>query len=330
MPAPTPDPGEVVVAMRASAICRSDMSLYYGDPVVGGSEAGAGSIVPGHEPAGIVVAVGQGVTQVTEGDRVAAYLAIGEGFCRYCRTGERFLCDELQVLGFDLHGGDAEYFKIPAANVLKLHDDVGFEAAALLTDMVGTQFHAQDRLGVTGRDSVVVFGVGPMGGAAVMVANACGARVIAVDLQEDRLNLAKSLGAHHTLHVSDADDVVPAIHELTDGRGADVAIDCSGSPAAEANALAAAAKNGRVAFVGESRTTTVRPSTQFLRKTITLIGCWYFPIGRFAEIQRFALQHSLPVDQLITHRFDLGDADEAFEMFDKRETVKAVFVGSAD
>lgn len=322
-PDPTPDAHEVVVAMRASAICRSDMTLYYGDPIVGGEQAGAGIVVPGHEPAGVVVAVGSQVRSLAEGDRVTAHLAFGCGHCRFCHAGERMLCNEWQCLGFDVDGGNAEYFKLPAVNALKLLDEVSFKSGALLTDMVGTQFHAQRRLRVNGSDTVAVFGLGPMGAAAVMVARGHGARVLAVDLLDDRLKLATTLGADATVRADD--DPVAAIMELTDGRGCDVAIDCSGAPPGQNAALDAAAKKGRVAFVGESRSTTINPSDQLIRKTLEVIGGWYFPIGEFEEIQRFAVQHKLPVEDLVTHTFDLSEAADAFAKFDARETEKAVF-----
>ncbi|HLF42719.1 MAG TPA: zinc-binding dehydrogenase [Acidimicrobiia bacterium] len=324
---PQPQTGDVVVAMRASAICRSDMSLYNGDPIVGGDSAGMGTVVPGHEPSGEVVAVGEGVRGLEVGNRVAAFLGIGCGRCEWCMRGERMLCAQWQCLGFDVDGGDAEYFKLPGDNAMRLHDGVSFESGALLTDMVGTQYHTQRRLGVNGRDTVVVFGVGPMGGAAVMVAAAHGARVIAVDMLERRLEMALALGAHETVPADD--HTVERVMELTEGRGVEVAVECSGAPVAQNNALDVAARNGRVAFVGESRSTTFRPSEQFLRKTLTVIGGWYFPLWEFDEIQRFALWHQLPVTDLITHRFELGDASDAFAMFNNRETEKAVFVGHA-
>ena len=324
---PVPGDDEVLVAMRASAICRSDMSLYTGTPIVGGEGAGHGTIVPGHEPAGVVVGRGRAVRDIEEGDRIAAFLAIGCGHCEYCRRGERMLCRQWRCLGFDVDGGDAEYFTIPAANALKLDDEITFGVGALLTDMVGTQYHTQKRLQVNGSDTVAVFGVGPMGGAAVMVARSHGARVIAVDPLENRLAFARKLGADEIVRADE--HTVAALRELTNGRGVDVVVECSGAPAAQNDALDAAVPNGRVAFVGESRSTTINPSDQLLRKTLTLIGGWYFPLWEFDEIQRFTLGHSLPVEALVTHTFGLEEAETAFAKFDARETEKVLFVASA-
>jgi propanol-preferring alcohol dehydrogenase len=324
-PTPAPGPGEALVRIRASAICRSDMSIYYGTPVVGGDATSTGEIIPGHEPAGEVVAVGDGVTAVAPGDRVAVYLGIGDGACEFCRAGYPFLCPDWRCIGFDVDGGDADFIVIPAGNCLKLPDSLSFEEGAVMTDMIGTQYDAQRRLGVSGTDTVAVFGIGPMGGAGILVAKARGARVIAVDILESRLEQARSLGADATIS-SQEEDPVARILELTDGRGVDVAIDCSGSPAAENAALDGAAKFGRVAFVGESRKTEINPSDQFIRKMLTVIGAWYFPIWEWPDIVRFVVEHDIPVSDLITHRFPLDAAADAFRMFDERLTEKAVFV----
>lgn len=322
---PEPGPGEVLVRTRASAICRSDMGLYVGDSaIVGGGDAGTGLVVPGHEPAGEVAAVGPGVEALEVGDRVAGYLPLGCGRCEHCAAGYLMLCQEFRCVGFDVDGGDADCHLLPARNCLPLPDEVSYVAGALMTDMVGSQHHTQEVLGVRGGKSVAVFGLGPMGVAAVLVAKAFGARVFAVDLLPERLALAGKLGADQTVN-SRVDDPVAVIRELTQGRGADVAIDCSGAPPAQNAALDAAAKRGAVAFVGESRKTEINPSDQIIRKLLTVTGGWYFPLHEWAQIARTVVDHNLPVEDLVTHRFSIEEADLAFDMFDRRETEKAVF-----
>lgn len=325
---PVPGTGEVLVRTRASAICRSDMSLYVGTPIVGGAAAGTGLIVPGHEPAGDVVAIGPGVEGVAVGDRVAAYLAIGCGICEHCFSGFMMLCDQFRCLGFDVDGGDADYFVVPARNCLPLPRDVSYVEGALMTDMIGSQYHTQKEMGVTGGMSVAVFGVGPMGAAAIIIAVALGADVIAVDLLEERLELARDLGARRVVNLRDGDPV-GAVMTATTGRGVDVAVECSGSPAGQNAALDVAKKRGTVAFVGESRSTEVNPSDQIIRKLLTVVGGWYFPRGEWDEIVRLVVEKKLPVERLVTHTFVIADAPVAFEMFDRRKTEKAVFVWDA-
>jgi len=324
-PDPSPGLGEVLIKTRASALCRSDMSLYYGKPVVGGEEAGAGQIVPGHEPAGEVVELGPGASGIEVGDRVAVYLAIGCGHCEYCKSGYRMLCPYLKVLGFDVDGGDADYLVAPAVNCLKLPDELFYEAGAVMTDMIGTQYQAQKRLEVSGATTLAVFGLGPMGAAGVLIGKARGARVVAIDVLDSRLDMARELGADEIVN-SNEEDPVERLRGMTRGIGVDVAIDCSGAPPAQNAALDAARSMGSVAFVGESFATEINPSDQMIRKLLHVIGAWYFPLGEFEEIARFVVDNEVPVEKMITHRFSLDDAPTAFRMFDRRETEKAVFV----
>lgn len=322
---PRPGFGEVLIKMRASAICRSDMSLYYGNPIVGGEGAGKGLVIPGHEPAGEVIEVGQDVRGVQPGDRVAAYLAVGDGTCPYCKSGYLYLCPQFRCLGFDVNGGDADYLVIPGENCLKLPDELSYEAGAVMTDNIGTQYHTQKRLGVSGTTTVAIFGLGPMGGAGVLIGKARGARIIAVDVLDARLELAQELGADATIN-SSREDPVERLRAMTYGEGVDIAIDSSGNPGAQNAALDCARRLGAVAFIGESRSTTINPSDQIIRKLLHVIGGWHFPLGEWQEMTRFVIDHNIPVTQTITHRFPLQDAPEAFRLFDQRVTEKAVFV----
>jgi threonine dehydrogenase-like Zn-dependent dehydrogenase len=324
-PDPAPRSGEALIKMRASALCRSDMSLYYGKPVLASEAAKTGMIIPGHEPAGEVVDVGSGVDGIRPGDRVAVYLAIGCGHCRWCHSGYRMLCPEFKCLGFDVDGADADYLVAPAVNCLKLPDKLSFEAGAVMTDMIGTQYSAQKRLGVSGATTLAVFGIGLMWAAGVLIGKARGARVIAVDVLDDRLRMAKELGADEVVN-SGNEDATARLRELTDGTGVDVAIDCSGNGKAQNSALDSARRFGSVAFVGESKSTTINPSDQFIRKQLQVIGAWYFPLSEFEEISQFIVERQIPVEKMITHRFSLDKAPEAFRMFDERKTEKAIFV----
>ncbi|WP_297343237.1 zinc-binding dehydrogenase [Amnibacterium sp.] len=315
----------MLVKTAASAICRSDMSIYYGNPVVGEHAADAPLVVPGHEAAGVVVEVGSAVQGVQVGDRVAGYLAVSEQRAGFAAVGLPMLDPGWKCFGFDIDGGDADFFVLPEANCLPLPDAISFRAGAVLTDMVGTQYHTQKRLGVSARHTVAVVGLGPMGAAAVLISNALGARVMAVDVLDSRLEQASSLGATELVNSARVDPVA-RIAELTGGRGADVVIECSGNPVGQNTALDVAAKLGSVAFVGESRKTEINPSDQIIRKMLTVIGGWYFPRGEWDEIVRFVLDRSVAVEDLISHEFSIEDAEHAFSAFDRRETDKAVFV----
>ena len=323
VPIPAPGPGEVLVAIKASCICRSDLSLYYGDAVVGGSTAG--KCVTGHEPAGVIAATGVGVKNFKVGDRVALHLAIGCGVCSACRMGNFHLCRDWRCLGFTADGGNAEYLVAPERNCLRLPDKMSFVAGAISTDAFGTLYSACRKLQVSGASVVGIWGLGPMGSSGVLAVKALGGAVVALDPIAERRKFAEELGADLTLDPA-VPDVMQQLSNFAGSQGLNAAIDCSGNRAAQNMALDAARPLGRVAFIGEAKETTIRPSDQLIRKQLTLIGSWYFNISEYEEITDVILRHNIPLDRLATHTFPLDDAETAFRMFDERKTEKAVFV----
>jgi L-iditol 2-dehydrogenase len=324
---PVPEPGddEVLIQVKASCICRSDLSLYYGNAVVGG--AAAGKCITGHEPAGVITKIGSGVKWFKPGDRVAAYLAIGCGVCAFCRMGNYHLCPNWTCLGFTAHGGNAEFLTLPERNCLRISDSMSFVAAAVSTDAFGTLYSAAKKLMISGSSTVGIWGLGPMGTSGVLVAKALGARVVALDPIAARRSFAQGLGADLVLDPSDP-DTAGAIAEFSGGTGLTAAIDCSGNQTAQNMALDSTMPLGRVAFVGEARETTIKPSDQLIRKQLTLIGSWYFAIHEYDEITRLIDARKIDLERLATHRFALDDADTAFRLFDERKTEKAVFTMS--
>ena len=320
---PTPGPGEVLVQVKASCICRSDLSLYYGNAVVGGDAAGA--CVTGHEPAGVIASTGAGVKNFKPGDRVAVYLGVGCGVCPACRMGNYFLCPQWRCLGFTADGGNAEYLVVPERNCLAIPDSLSYVAAAASTDAFGTLYSACRKLAVNGATSLGIWGLGPMGSSGILAAKALGASVVAFDPIEERRHFAESLGADLALDPT-APDVREKLAAFAGPLGLDAAIDCSGQPAAQNMALDSVRRLGRVAFVGESRETTIRPSEQLIRKQLTLMGSWYFNISEYDEILSVLTSKHIDLERLATHRFPLEDAEIAFRMFDERKTEKAVFV----
>jgi L-iditol 2-dehydrogenase len=320
---PSPGPGEVLIAVKASCICRSDLSLYYGNAVVGGEAAGR--CITGHEPAGVVEETGAGVTAFKAGDRVAVYLGIGCGACEFCRMGNFHLCPTWRCLGFTADGGNAEYLVVPERNCLRIPDGMSFVAAAISTDAFGTLYSACKKLNVSGATTLGIWGLGPMGSSGVLAAKALGARVVVLDPLEERRNFALKLGAELALDPTSA-GVASAIAAFTQGAGLGAAIDCSGNGAAQNMALDSVRPLGSVAFVGEARETTIRPSEQLIRKQIRLIGSWYFNIAEYPEITRVLLEQNIDLERLATHRFSLDEAATAFRLFDERKTEKAVFV----
>jgi threonine dehydrogenase-like Zn-dependent dehydrogenase len=324
-PRPTAGPNEVVIKVRSSAICASDLSLYYGDALVGGDDAGSGQIVPGHEAAGDVVETGSNVRHIASGDRVTVHLSIGCMHCEYCLAGYIHHCSQWRCVGFDVDGGDAEYVVVPEINCLTLPPELSYEAGSLIVDNFGTQFHTQQRLGVSGVGYTAVVGIGPMGASAVLTAKARGARVIAVDVLDHRLELAERLGADWVVDASSGNGL-EEILRLTRGRGVERAIDCSGKADGEILAVDAAAKLGKVAFVGECPHVTLNPSEQMIRKELEVMGAWVYPIFEFEAIVRFLVDAKVDVESTVSDRCGIEEADQAFDRFDRRLTEKVMFV----
>jgi D-arabinose 1-dehydrogenase-like Zn-dependent alcohol dehydrogenase len=321
---PEPGDSEVIVRMKASALCRSDLHLFHGSSVL--DRASSATAIPGHEVCGVVERAGTAAANVgiRAGDRVAIYLGIGCGNCTYCRQGWPILCKTWKCLGFDVDGGHAELIKVPAENCLRIPDQMSFIEGALSTDKFGGLYHCQKQLGVSARNSLAIFGIGPMGQMGILCAKALGAKVIAIDARESRLELAKQIGADYLVH-SGHGDVAKEITKMTNSRGADIAIDCSGNPAAQNDALSCVCRQGKVAFIGESKNTPINPSDQIIRKMLTVIGSWYFPIWEYEEISQFIVNNTLHLDKYVTDIYTLDQALVAYERFDRYETGMVVF-----
>ncbi len=310
---------QVVVRVKASALCGSDLHGLYRP------EQGS-RFTPGHEVAGEVVAVDRAV-RARVGDRVSLHAPAGCGECSFCRRGALIMCSAGTTLGFSRDGGDAEYVLVPERACLPLPDWVSFEVAALIGDGVGTPFRALMKAGGIRADQALgVFGLGPVGLGASMLGVRFGARVIGVDVNADRLALAKELGVAHLVDASTT-DVGAAVRELTRGVGLDVAMECAGSDVTLRYALDSTRHFGHIALVGEHRdgVATIDPSRHFLGRELTMTGTRYYHLSDYEEILALVADGLSP-ERMITHRFPLGDAPHAFALFDAGETAKTLLL----
>ena len=329
-PDPTPGPGEVVVAMKASGMCGSDLHPYRaaGNAAAALGLGGGGEpVVAGHEPCGVVAERGPGVSEADApiGQRVMVHHYKGCGRCKHCRVGWAQLCRQgIVVYGMTGHGGHAPFMSVPAYTLVPLPEPLGFAAGAAISCGTGTAYGALKRLDVSGRDTLAVFGQGPVGISATMLGRAMGARVIAIDVAPERLALGREFGAEAVVNAREADPVA-ALRELTHGEGVETAMDCTGNPEARVAAVRSAATWGRVAFVGEGNTTTFDISQDMIRRQLTIHASWTFSSAGQAECARFVADRRIPLDRLLTHRFTLEQADEAYRLFDTQTTGKGFF-----
>jgi threonine dehydrogenase-like Zn-dependent dehydrogenase len=325
-PDPAPSQGEVILAIKASGMCGSDLR-HYRAPASSKSGSG-GPVIAGHEPCGVVAAVGAGVPAdfAPVGARVMNHHYKGCGRCKHCRVGWSQLCrGGTIVYGITGHGGHAPFMKVPASTLVSLPDELSFEEGAAISCGTGTAYGALKRIDLSGRDTLAVFGQGPVGLSATMLGRAMGARVIAVDVSAERLELARDFGADAVVNSNETDPVA-AIHDLTRGEGAETTMDCTGISDARVAAVRSAGTWGRVALVGEGGTATFDVSQHLLRRQLTIHASWTFSAMGQAECARFIVDKRLPLKKLLTHRFTLDEADAAYKLFDTQTTGKGVFV----
>ncbi len=319
---PEPGSGEVVLKMMASGLCGSDLRRYR----MSSDEIGSPLFVAGHEPCGVVAEVGPNVESVRVGDRVMMHHYTGCNRCSMCRIGYTQMClVHHEVYGSTADGGHQDFLLCPASTCVEMPDPLSFEEGAAVACGTGTAFHAVKRLGISGVDTLAVFGQGPVGASATLFGKAMGARVVAVDVIPERLALAGELGADVVVDAS-KEDAESVIRNLTNGEGADATLDATGIPEARINAVDSTRYWGRVCFVGEGNTTTFDISAQIIHKQLTIYGSWTFSLAGLAEAANFVVEREAPLKKLITHRYRLGQADEAYELFDTGRTGKAVFL----
>jgi propanol-preferring alcohol dehydrogenase len=312
---PRPQPGgrEVVVRVKAAAICGTDRENLEGPGQV---------TIPGHENAGQVVAVDK-PTWIEVGDRVAINCHVTCGACRHCLHGDLYFCDHLQVIGGDRDGGFAELVRVPESSCMPIPDDISYEIGALLVDMLGTPFRAAKRADLLPGDHVAIWGAGPIGLGELMVTTRLGACAAVMDLSPLRLEMARDLGADLVLN-PDEDDVVGRLLDWTSGAGVQVAFDCVGRQAVTDQALPALRERGTLVVVGVSHHLHLNPWADLICREVTIFGTRNFNVSEFGEMIAL-VRRGLPVDRAVTHRFTLADAHEAFALFRSGECGKILF-----
>lgn len=315
VPVPVPGPGEVLVKTAISALCGSEMGTYRN----GGR---AGNL--GHEAAGVVEALGDGVATLQAGQRVGVSAIAGCGECDECHAGRYTWCDRLRFF-CDMH---AEYFVIPALACHRLPDDVPWDTGVLITgDGLGVPYHTSTRLRSPEIGTVAVFGLGPIGLGEVLVQIGQGRRVLGVDRSPERLALAEKMGAE-VVAASEGVDVPARVRALTGGKGADACIEAAGVPATVRACFASVRRGGIVVFNGEQPALELSPSDDFIRRDITAFGSWFYHFNEYPAMLALA-REGLPVASLITHRFPIEQGAEAFRVMDAGISGKVALLYSA-
>jgi threonine dehydrogenase-like Zn-dependent dehydrogenase len=318
VPKPEVRDGWALVRLTMSAVCGSDLHHYR---MIAAEVGDRANQIAGHEAVGIVEDVGRGVEGLVPGMRVVVYQHYGCGRCEYCRIGEPMFCPERQTLGNHVDGADAEYLAVPAGICLPLPESVSDEVGALIACSFGTAVSGVRKLGLNAGDTVVVFGLGPVGCCAVVAASG-GADVVAVDPVPERRHLAESLGAALTIDPTSS-NTKSAVLDFTRGRGAEASVDSSGNPRALSDALDVLKPNGSMVVLAATTPWTVDPG-KVRRGAHRLIGSWVYGLGEYDAAARLAEKKADVLERIVTRRFGGGEGEEAFRVADQATEGKVV------
>jgi threonine dehydrogenase-like Zn-dependent dehydrogenase len=322
---PSPGHGQVLLAMKASSICGSDIRAIYREHLGHGPEAYQG-VVAGHEPCGQVVEVGPGCRRLSEGDRVVVYHITGCGVCEECRRGYLIGCTSpgRAAYGWQRDGGHADFLLAEEVTCLPLPDPLSYVDGALVSCGFGTAYEALLRLDLSGRDTLLVTGLGPVGLAAAMLARGLGvSTVVGTDVSPERRELATSLGLVDHAVAADG-DAAGRVAELSSGRGFSATLDASGNPGARHLALSSTATWGRCAFVGEGGEVGFDVSQAMIHKQVTLHGSWVTSLGHMGDLLGHLERWGLHPEAVVTDTFDLEDAGDAYRLADAGTAGKVV------
>lgn len=327
VPEPEPGPGELLLRMRATATCGTDAKIF----LHGHYRLDPPQII-GHELAGEVVGMGEGVTGFAEGDRVQVIAAIPDGECEFCRRGMMAVCEHQTSMGYQFPGGFAEYMVVPRSvlkvdGVNRIPEGLSYEEASV-TEPLACAVNAQELARVADGDLVVVMGAGPIGCLHVRLARARGAETVyLVDVNPHRLALSAERVKPDAAIDGSTTNVVEAVRELTGGRGPDVVITAAPSGKAQEDAIEMAAPRGRISFFGG-----LPRDNPFIRcdsnrvhyRELFLMGANGSSPAHNAQALDLIATGAVPVADLITHRMPLERVHEAISAVTGGEAVKVV------
>ncbi|MBI1967060.1 MAG: zinc-binding dehydrogenase [Gemmatimonadetes bacterium] len=320
VPTPRPGAGEVLVRIAGCGLCHTD--LHYLDHGV--KTFKAPPLILGHEAAGIVAELGPGVTGRVVGDRVLIPSVLGCGYCEYCRQGRENLCSQMVMLGNNIDGGYAEMITVPGKDLLPVPPELPLERACVIADALSTPFHAvRRRARVRLGESVVVVGCGGVGLNVVQCAAAAGGRVIALDLNDARLDLAKRLGAAVVINTTGIRRIDKKIRQLTDG-GADVAIEAIGSPATIELAFGLLRRGGRLCVIGYSPEPVSISAARLMYYELEVVGSLGCGAGEYREILALVAAGTLQLEPIVSGTLPLAEINTGFDRLRRGEGVRWV------
>jgi 2-desacetyl-2-hydroxyethyl bacteriochlorophyllide A dehydrogenase len=316
VPVPNPGHGEVLLRVKASTICGSDIRCIYHEHLGKGPEGYQG-VIAGHEPSGQIVEAGPGCRRFRVGDRVVVYHISGCGVCNDCRRGYMISCTSQKyrrAYGWQRDGAMAEYMLAEEKDLIALPDQLSYADGAQVACGFGTVYEGLERIGISGSHAVLITGLGPVGLAAAVLCRKFGAqKIIGIETIPERLQIAKNLGLCDVV-LSPGPENVAQVKELTGGFGVERAVDCSANAEARATAIRATRKWGKIVLLGEGGSVQFNPSPDLIHDQKTICGSWVTSTWLMEELVERLVRWNLHPQDIITHRFALKNAAEAYRL----------------
>ena len=316
-PIPVPGHGEVLVKMKSSTICGSDIRCIYHQHLGKGPEGYQPGMIAGHEPCGQIVECGVGCRRFKSGDRVIIYHISGCGVCNDCRRGYMISCASekyRRAYGWQRDGGMAEYLLAEEKDLVLLPDQLTYSDGAQVACGFGTVYEGLEKIGLCGNDAVLITGLGPVGLAAAMLCKAMGAtKILGIEALDERIEIAKNLRLFDDVLKAGADNA-QQVKNLTGGMGVEKAVDCSAHDKARLTCIQATRRWGKIVFIGEGGTVSFQPSPDIIHDQKTIYGSWVTNIWRMEELVERLVRWNIHPEDLITHRFPLEKAAEAYAL----------------
>ncbi len=322
IPVPKIGPDQVLVKVAGCGVCHTDLHyIEHGVPTFKKPP-----IVLGHEASGTVEEVGSAVSDVTTGQRILIPAVLTCGKCTACRLGRENICSQMSMLGNHFNGAYAEYVAVPAKDVLTVPDSIALEDASIIADAVSTPYHAvKNRAKVQPGDTVVVFGCGGVGINAIQLASAAGGYVIAVDINDRKLEWATEFGAAKTVNASKVERIDKEIKKLT-GGGADIAMEVIGNPRTIEQAFDCVRVGGRLCVVGYTHEAISIIAGKIMFKELEIVGSLGCRPVDYVPLIRMVEQGKIDLKRLITHRFSLDDIDKAFDVMKEGLSLRSIVI----
>ncbi len=326
---PAPGHGEVLVKTKSSTICGSDIRCIYHEHLGKGPEGYQPGMIAGHEPCGQIVETGPGCRRFKENDRVILYHISGCGVCNDCRRGYMISCtsDEYRrAYGWQRNGGMAEYILAEEKDLVLLPDELSYSDGAQVACGFGTVYEGLEKIGISGNDAVLITGLGPVGLATAMLCKAMGAsKIIGTEAIDERIKIAQDTGLFDMV-LKAAGDNVQQVRDITAGMGVEKAVDCSANKNARRTCIQATRKWGKIVFLGEGGDCEFQPSPDIIHDQKTIYGSWVTNIWRMEELVERIVRWGIHPEELITHRFPLDKAGEAYSLMASGKCGKVAIV----